>query len=364
MAMKIMIHGAWRWPQYEEGFACGLRENGALVLESRIVSAPGFLGSLSEALPIAGPAAVADGRRLVARAESERPEAILFWRPTHILTSTIRSLRAMGITTISFNNDDPFSPQAARNPKWRVREMWRLYRKALPEFDFNFFFRDVNCQEALAEGAKQARTMLPYFLPWRDRPVGLDAVDEARFGADVAFVGHYENDGRDADIRALTERGIRVRVWGDSSWRYSKTIQDIPIPKPIRPALGSDYAKALAGAKICLCYMSKLNRDGYTRRCFEIPAVGSVMLAERTPELMQLFCEDKEACFFSSRGELLAKAEKLLADGRLRAHIAAGGRQRIWVDGHDVVSRARQFLETLSTLRADTRDAAEKKSAA
>ena len=69
---------------------------------------------------------------------------------------------------------------------------------------------------------------------------------------------------------------------------------------PIEPVFGDDYAKALCGAKVCLAFLSKLNRDSYTRRCFEIPACGNVMLAERTADLCRMFKEDEEACFFSS----------------------------------------------------------------
>lgn len=347
--MRILIAGLWRWPQYEAAFADGLRESGAEV--SMVSLAPffeGVAGRAQGAFPLGGPLAWRMGRAVIEAAQRERPDYVLFWRPTHPLASTLRALRAMGVATVSYNNDDPFSPRLADEANWRLRNLWRLYRKALPEFDFNFFYRPVNVEEALAHGARHADLLLPYFIPSHDRPVELSEAESERFGADLTFIGHFENDGRDGDLLALAQDGHRVRIWGDSTWQDSQAADAPAIPRPIVPALGADYAKALCGAKICLSYMSKLNRDGYTRRCFEIPAAGQVMLAERTAELTALFREDVEACFFGSREELLGKARQLLENPDFRRRVAEGGRRRVWADGHDVASRARQFMEQLA----------------
>lgn len=346
--MRILIIGQWRWLQYEEAFARGLRDNGVDVMELRL--APYFAGSLGHvqnAVPVAGPGAIRAARAVLAMARSARPDFVLFWRPTHVLRRTLRALRRLGIATISYNNDDPFSPRLAGERRWHRRALWRLYRKALPLFDFNFFYRRVNCEEAKAHGARHADVLLPYFLPWQERPVALSEGDRERFKADIVFVGHFENDGRDRDLLALRAEGLSIRVWGDETWAESALAEKGAIPESITTVVGEDYAKALCGARICLCYMSKLNRDGYTRRCFEIPATGRAMLAERTPELGSLFEEGAEACFFSSREELLRTARWLIDNPDERRRIAEAGRRRVWADGHDVSSRARQFIAQL-----------------
>jgi len=117
------------------------------------------------------------------------------------------------------------------------------------------------------------------------------------------------------------------------------------------PVEGSEYAKALCGANVCLAFLSKLNRDTYTRRCFEIPACGRVMLAERTSDLLRMFIEDKEACFFSSTDELIIKAKWLIDNPAIALQIAQAGMRRVWVDGHDVKSRVEEFLCAIQTHR-------------
>lgn len=346
--MHIMIAGQWRWPQYEAAFARGLEEAGVRVTELSLADyGTGLAGRVQQSLPVASPMAFAAGRAILAAAQRERPDHVLFWRPTHPLRSTLAALRSEGIGSISYNNDDPFSERLLGLGSWRTRRMWRLYEQALPFFDRNYFYRDINVAEGLARGARHAAVMLPYFMPWQDRPVEISAQDAARFGSDMCFIGHFEDDGRDGDLLELARRGHHVRVWGDDTWAASQLAALPHGLAPIVPALGEDYTRALCAAKICLCYMSKLNRDGYTRRCFEIPAVGSVMLAERTPALTALFREDEEACFFASRAELVEKVERLLTDHDFRNRVAQAGLRRVWQDGHDVTSRARQFAAQL-----------------
>lgn len=350
--MHIMIAGHWRWPQYETAFARGLENAGVRVSRFSFAEfTSGLTGRIQQSLPIVGPMVCAAEREIVRVALRERPDYVLFWRPTHPLRSTLESLRRAGIGTVSYNNDDPFSEHLQSLPSLRMRHAWRLYEKALPYFDRNYFYRQINVVEGLARGARHGALLLPYFLPWQDRPLDLSSEDQQRLGSDICFIGHFEDDGRDTDLLELAQLGYRVRVWGDDSWQKSKLVASLPRFAPIVPALGEDYTRALCAAKICLCYMSKLNRDGYTRRCFEIPATGSVMLAERTSELTALFREDEEACFFSSRTELIRKIERLLADPAYRARLARAGMQRVWQDGHDVTSRARQFAAQLETGR-------------
>lgn len=257
----------------------------------------------------------------------------------------------MGVRTVSCNNDDPFGPKAHGSVPWHHHFLWHWYLKCLPVFDVNFFYRKINCAEAMAYGAKHAEVLLPYFLPWQDRPVELTDDERKRYKTDVVFVGHYEPDGREGKIRALASTGLKVKLWGGHYWSRNVLGDLYNELAPIVPAEGEEYAKALCGAKVCLCFLSKLNRDTYTRRCFEIPACGKVMLAERTDDLVRFFKEDEEACFFSSTEELVRKTQWLVDNPDIRERIARAGWRRVWADGHDVGSRAAVFIETVVSRR-------------
>lgn len=345
---KILIVGEWRWRQYEAAFADGLRANGVDVI--------GFTCRPTTARPFAAlqaqfPSFIHGSKRLnrdvVNFAKSHRPDYILFWRPRYMFPRSIAYLRELGLRPISYNNDDPFSPLGSRLKRIRSSLYWRLYVNCLPEFLKNFFYREINCEESKTFGSKVSAVLYPYFDPERDRPVVLTELERSRFSADVVFIGHFEDDNRVECVRRLGQDGVNVRIWGDNSWRsVASSDFGFKIPR-IEPVIGDDYAKALCAAKVCLCFMSKQNRDLYTRRCFEIPACGRLLVSERTDPLMKMFVDGREACFFSTPDELLAVVRKMLANDLLREAIANAGMARVWQGEHSVVSRARQFVESL-----------------
>jgi len=346
--MKILIVGAWSWLQYEEAFAKGLRDNGVEVCALSVSNFfKGYWGRIQQVIPFPGPALKRLNREVVDVANEQKPNLVLFWRTTHVLPKTINRLSSMGFKTASYNNDDPFGPKVHGNVPWHHHMLWQCYLKCLPLFDYNFFYRKINCIEAIAVGARHAEVLLPYFLPWQDQPVILSEAEQKIYETEVVFVGHYEPDGREDSIRALVTAGIRVKLWGGHYWSRAVLGDLYDHLAPIVVAEGIAYGKALSGAKICLCFLSKLNRDTYTRRCFEIPAYGKVMLAERTDDLLQFFKEDEEACFFSSQEELVNKVKWLINNPDIRESIAQAGLRRIWKDGHDVTSRAKKFLQKI-----------------
>jgi hypothetical protein len=151
------------------------------------------------------------------------------------------------------------------------------------------------------------------------------------------------------------KRGYTLRLYGPPKYwgpvlRKSELLSRL---LPVRQVWGAEYNKAIAGAKVALCFLSKLNRDTYTRRCFEIPATGTMMLAERTEDLATLFREGEEAVFFGSAQELQEKLAHYIGDDDARARIAAAGHRRVRADGHDVQSRMRALLGWVSEMRGE-----------
>jgi spore maturation protein CgeB len=346
--MKILIVGAWQWPQYEAAFSRGLQENGVEVI--KFSTADYFnhtFGRIQLRIPIPGPIQYKLNHNIIRYVRRFKPHWVLFWRPTHILPSTITSLKKMSVGSISYNNDDPFGPKAHGDVPWHHHWLWYWYLKCLPFFDLNFFYRKVNCTEAKSMGVRHAEVLLPYFIPWQDRKIDLTEIERKRFATDVVFIGHYEPDGREKYIQQLVNSGIKVKIWGGSQWNRNVLGGAYEVLAPIITAEGEEYAKALSGSKICLCFLSKLNRDTYTRRCFEIPACERLLLAERTRDLEMMFKEDEEACFFSTPDEAVSKVNWLLENPEIRERIAQAGAHRIWKDGGDVFSRAKSFLQSI-----------------
>ena len=346
--MKIVIAGNWCWPQYEKAFSKALIDIGHEIVPFRTSDFfNGFAGKEQEAIPIPGSAMLRLNFSLLRFLHREKPDMFLAWRCTHLFPLTVNAINKMGISSVSYNNDDPFGPVAHGNVPWHHRLLWFWYKRALKYFRRNFFYRQVNVVEAKQLGASHAALLLPYFMPWQDRPFSLTESEKTQFACDVVFVGHYEADERVNYLRALVHAGLSVKLFGGKYWTPEVLGDMYSYFAPVIPAEGENYSKALCGAKICLAFLSKLNRDTYTRRCFEIPAHGCVMLAERTDSLLGMFEEDREACFFSSSEELVTKAKWLLENPDMARKIGKAGLERVWADGHDVKSRAAEFISAI-----------------
>ena len=58
------------------------------------------------------------------------------------------------------------------------------------------------------------------------------------------------------------------------------------------------------------------NKDNITKRSIEIPAIGTLMCANRTKAHNKILVEDKEAVFFSNAEECYKKCIKLLSNSK------------------------------------------------
>jgi hypothetical protein len=343
-----MVVGPWRWPWYQEAFAEALGSLGHEVV--RFSSREYFEGATGlesvwsrlQERTMWGPRMEKLNRDFFQHAAERKPDVILVYNGMHIQPSSLRRVkRALPRTILAqYANDNPFSPKADFF-------LWRHLRHSVPLYDIHFAYRHVNLDDLRRRGAKRARLLRSYYLPEKDHRID-PGVEEDQFRSDVVFVGHYEADERLAHLEAVAATGARLRLFGHG-WDAKSLAGNSPLRGcfPVRTVLGVDYPKALSGAKIALNFLSKLNGDTYTRRNFEIPACQTFALSEYSTDLASLFEEGKEAEFFRTRDEMLEKIRYYLDHDDERANIARNGYLRLKRDGHDVVSRAKEFLEAI-----------------
>jgi hypothetical protein len=351
--MKILLAGAWQFDFYESACAEALKKMGVEV--AGFSWQPYFRGNFGKVqlkwvLP--GPAVAKLNRDLLAEVRHYKPDVVLVWRGTHILPKTLRTIRQRtGALLVSYNNDDPFSGQANPAIPLHQRRLWKYFLRNVPEYDLHFVYRPVNLGEINAAGAKEAHILMPYFIPALHHPVELTAEEKVEYGCEAVFVGHYEADGREAYLRALVDAGVQVKLFGSKYWTRRVLGSLTDYFGEVHPVLGPEYAKALCGAKMCLNFLSRLNRDTYNRRCFEITACGGLLLSQRTEDLQTLFLEGEEAVYFSSPAELVERALWLRGHDDTAQKIAQAGHERVFADDHSVDSRMRMLLEILSQAR-------------
>ncbi|MEO5334080.1 MAG: glycosyltransferase [Magnetococcus sp. YQC-5] len=328
---------------YEPAWVRALRELGvdAHLFDAHSLTGPGLLGRVERRL-LWGPGIVRIQRALETRLRQLRPQVLLLYQGHYYPAEVVQRLRALTFVT-GCHNDDPFG---TRGGLLRYRHLL----PALPHYQGYHVYRPVNVAEALAYGIPRVDVMPPYFIPWLDYPRQLTQEQQSRFDADLIFAGHAEPDDRMACITAAVRRGYRFRVYGgEREWRKT-------LPKEIFRQVGKTihldlehYRQALCSARIGVCFLSKWNRDIYTRRVFEIPACGVFLLSERTPWLTEMFREGHDAEFFSSPEEFVDKAGYYLQHTQKREQIALAGYQRVWATGQDIHARLRCWLEQVTS---------------
>jgi spore maturation protein CgeB len=278
----------------------------------------------------------------------EQPDFVFIYRGSHIYPKTLKAMHAVCKNTLiaGYNNDDPFSPFY---PKW----LWRHFTAAIPEYDFLFAYRQRNINDYEVAGAKHVSLLRSWFIPGVNHPVELTEKEKEQYECDVVFVGHYEDDGRVEYLKAIHNAGYKLKIWGPGyDWDpVLNKIEELKDQVPLSLVWDNDYNKALCGGKIALCFFSTMNRDTYTRRCFEIPATGVLMLSAYSEDLTTMFTPGKEIDIFQSIDDMLDKIKTYSNDTELRNLLASAGHKRVYDDGHDVVSRMTKVIEQININR-------------
>lgn len=294
-----------------------------------------------------GPAIVKLNDDLVNVVIQFKPELVFIYRGTHVYPHTIEEIKKNQPNCViyGYNNDDPF---AKGHPPW----LWRHFLKSVPKYDLVFAYRHHNLNDLLRIGAKRVELLRSWFISGINHPIVLSEIDKEKYECDVVFIGHYENDGRLEYLEEIVRNGFRLRLFGPG-YEWDKILEKSKILKhllPIHLVWNEDYNKALAGGKIALCFLSKLNRDTYTRRCFEIPATGTLLLSEFSDDLLTIYRMGEEADFFKTKEEMIFKIKMYLNNVTHCNSVAVNGHKRVINDGHDIVSRMKYVLETIALL--------------
>lgn len=161
--------------------------------------------------------------------------------------------------------------------------------------------------------------------------------------SDVCFVGHYENHYAET-IKAARDKAGLLKIWGPKWPRYAKNNTWARPYVCGNGVWGQNYLHALSYTKIGLGFLSKWIPETTTTRSFEIPALGTFLLAERTDDHLSLFEEGKEAEFFGSHDELKDKLRFYLTHDNVRNKIAAAGKTRCLNSGYANTEQINKIL--------------------
>ena len=247
---------------------------------------------------------------------SESTQVVWIDKGRWIFPSTLEKIKDLtGSLLVHYTPDPAFTLHTSKH-----------FEKSLPLYDLCVTTKRYELERYSKTGAKQV------IFTWQgidDRFIHCqrckDINDSKRMG--IVFIGHNEPYYR--SILTLVGREHRALQIFGPGWKGYEG-RDGYLSSFIKggPVWGKHYVRHLASARIGLGLLSKYYPDQFTTRTFEIPAAGTMLIAERTDEHQELFDESHEAEFFSDADELNDKIGFYLRHESARCSIAEKGRRR------------------------------------
>ena len=276
-------------------------------------------------------------REMISRAIEEKVDFVFLYAARTICVNSVISLKQMGIRVLLYCNDDPYAP-------YYPRYFWRHFKRSIQHADIVYVYRASNIEESYRSGAKTVKLLKPYYIKERNFHIDENEAEIPfvnRSIPKVCFLGHFEKDERGDYIKALTQEGVTVGVPERKEWQiFANECPGIVLLKNTR----KEYNETMNQTQIALVFLSKINRDTYTRRCLEIPATKTMMLAPYTKELASMYEEGKEVVFYRGIDDFVEKTKYYLDHSGERISIANAGYERLMRNKDEAEDRIREIL--------------------
>ncbi|TLS78400.1 hypothetical protein FE236_01220 [Mariprofundus erugo] len=277
-----------------------------------------------------------------------RPDVVWAEKQEYFRPEVLRDISSRGVKLIHYTPDPYFSLS------WKQT---KFLDACLPLYDCL-----VTSKTYELEDYKKVNPCIVYmplgFAEKVHRPIFPDDLKlRDLYESDVSFLGGWEPRREKYLSQLANEIEGSLKVWGygwdflkDGRWTprrwwgMKRNSGGEPFKIEKDPVLagciqgnevyGDHYAWALSGAKINIGFLRTICPEQHTTRTFEIPACGSLLLADRSDEHLEFFKEGEDADFFSSADEMVDKVKYYLGNETERARIARNGYNRCMTSGY------------------------------
>jgi len=313
----------------------------------------------------AGPVVKKINSDLLKLAIENKPDLLWAEKQEYLYPETLKALSRRGMKLLHFTPDPYFSLSWKRT---------RLTNACMPLFDYMLTSKRYELSE-YRRICKNVIYMPLGFAEAVHRPLfPEDDKLKEKYKSDVAFIGGWEPRREEMLESIVRETNCNLKIWGygwdalvDGRWSVRrwlamnrnagnlqfKIAKNEILAKAVQGGeiYADTYAWAVSGARINIGFLRQVCPDQHTTRTFEIPACGSMLIADRTDEHREFFVEGKEAEFFSSKEELVEKVRFYLGHEDLRKKIAINGYQKCHTSGYSYKNRLKDVLEQIGLFK-------------
>jgi spore maturation protein CgeB len=263
-------------------------------------------------------------RTLLAR---ERPDVLLTTGASAVFGETLVDARRLGVTSINYSTDDP----------WSVRHASRWYFRALKQYDAVATPRADTIPDFHRLGVGRVARVPFGYCPKAHAPA--EGIVEDLFAGDVFFAGGCDRD-RLRFFREIVKAGLRPILYGAYWDRHA----DLRRFHRGFASLG-EMATLHARTPVSVCLVRRSNRDDHVMRTYEAASMGACLAMEDTPAHRKLFGADEErVIYFRDPESLVTACQRLLGDLSLRQRLRVAARQVVVNGRNTYADRLDQML--------------------
>jgi spore maturation protein CgeB len=274
-----------------------------------------------------------------------------------IKPKVLKECKQLGILSIHYTPDPYFTLS------WKQT---RLSKESMPLYDVLLTSKTYELDQYKKMNPRSFYVPLGFSESVHRPCIPDDEKIRNKYSCDISFIGGWE-PRREEYLNAISKVSHNFKIWG-YAWDH---LQDgkVTLRRYIRlkrlagkekfvikknlnlcsliqggEIYGDEYARAISCSKISVGFLRTICPDQHTTRTFEIPACGSMLLADRTMEHQEFFKEGVEADFFSSQEELIDKAQYYLKNESARKALAKAGYKRCFASGYSYEEILKRFL--------------------
>lgn len=263
---------------------------------------------------------------ILEQADSFKPDVVWVFKGMEIFPKTLIELKKKGILLANYNPDNPFLFSGKGSGNKNITQSIGLY-------DIHFTYsRSIQAQ--LQKTTQTKVFMLPFGYEIDEQL--LLRVQKQEEVLKTCFLGNPDVYRADF-LMKLAQNGIETDVYGHD---WNKYISH-PNIRIFPPVYGDEFWYTLYKYRVQLNLMRPHNEASHNMRTFEVPGVGGILLAPRTPEHEEFFVEDTEIFLYNDPEECMAKISKIMNFTKKEAdQIRSNARLRSLRSGYRYKNRA------------------------